>query len=55
MSVADRTDLAVFYQTLVRQHGGPASLPVQFTREVAAGAASHAVIIDTTRLLADGA
>jgi hypothetical protein len=55
MSVADRTDLAVFYQTLVRQRGGPADLPVQFTREVAAGVPGHPVIIDATRLLVDGA
>jgi hypothetical protein len=55
MSIADRTDLAVFYQTLVRQRGGPASLPVQFTREVVAGVPGHPVIIDATRLLVDGA
>jgi hypothetical protein len=50
MSVADRTDLATFYQTLVRRGGGPAALPVQFTRSPGAGANVRPVVIDTTRL-----
>lgn len=52
MSVADRTDLATFYQTLVRRRGGPAALPVQFTRSLGAGANVRPVVIDTTRLRA---
>jgi hypothetical protein len=50
MSVADRTDLATFYQTLVRRGGGPAALPVQFPRSPGAGANVRPVVIDTTRL-----